>query len=143
LKSEITTVCLLAVALLLATAGCGDGRPKRVPVSGTVLIDGKPLAFGVVQFAPEGVRPSTGRLDSAGRFSLSSYEPDDGVALGKHKVMVDGSEPVGEDARKWHAPKHYASMKTSGLEIQIDGPRDDLRIELSWSGTAPFVEAAY
>jgi hypothetical protein len=57
--------------------------------------------------------------------------------------MVDASEPVGEDARKWHAPKHYASMAASGLEVQIDGPQDDVKIELSWGGKGPFVESSY
>lgn len=132
-----TAACL---ALLWPYAGGGDGRPQRVPVSGVVLVDGKPLKHGVVQFAPAGARPSTGWLDSQGRFTLASYQPGDGVTLGHHKVRVDASESIGEDARKWHAPKRYASLSTSGLEVQIDGPRDDVTLELSWEGKTPFVE---
>lgn len=96
----------------------------------------------MVQFAPVGARPSQGRVNAEGRFSLSAYEPGDGVTLGKHKVMVDASEMLGEDSRKWHAPKRYASTKTSGMEVQIDGPRDDVKIELTWEGKSPFIEAS-
>jgi hypothetical protein len=133
--------CRLCLILLLAGSGCSDGRPQRVPISGVVLIDGKPLKHGVVQFAPVGARPSTGFLNAEGRFSLSSYQPGDGATLGKHKVRVDAAESIGEDTRKWHAPKRYASVNTSGLEVQIDGPRDDVKIELTWDGKAPFVES--
>lgn len=35
----------LALTLLaLVVIGCNDGRPKFVPVSGRVLVDGKPVA---------------------------------------------------------------------------------------------------
>ena len=38
----------LLVLLTPLTFGCDDGRPKRVPVSGQVLIDGEPLRGGIV-----------------------------------------------------------------------------------------------
>src|SRR5689334_12282719 len=62
------------VAIVLLIAGCGDERPRRVAVSGTVLIDGKPLTYGDLKFVPEGARPSYGKLDSNGHFTLSCYD---------------------------------------------------------------------
>ena len=38
--------------LLLITAGCGDGKGRRIPVSGVVTIDGHSLSHGSVTFMP-------------------------------------------------------------------------------------------
>lgn len=131
---------VFALGALLATVGCGDGRPTRVPVSGRVLIDGKPLSYGVVTFIPSDARSSYGRLDNEGRFTLSCFSKDDGVVTGKHKVAVCAGETIGEDHLKWHAPKVYADHHTSELEYEITGPTDSIVIELQWKGGRPFVE---
>jgi hypothetical protein len=131
--------CVLA--LLGAAVGCGDGRPKRVPVSGHVLIDGKPLTRGYVQFAPGDSRASTGGLDADGHFVLTCFEMGDGAVTGKHKVSVMAQEPIGQETIKWHAPKKYANANTSGLEEEISGPTDAVKIELTWGGEkGPIVE---
>lgn len=127
--------------MLTAAIGCGDGRPKRVPVSGQVLIDGKPLTRGYVQFAPGDSRASTGGLDANGRFSLTCFEMNDGAVTGKHVVTVMSQEPIGQETIKWHAPKKYASTTTSGLQQEITGPTDSVKIELTWGvEKGPFVE---
>jgi len=133
--------CFAMAALSLAMAlGCGDGRPKRVPVSGQVLIDGKPLTTGAVRLIPRGARPSVGQLDEQGRFQLTCFESDDGSVEGEHRVAVVAVEPINDRARRWHAPKKYANPATSGLTTTINGETDDLVIELTWSGGKPFVE---
>jgi len=53
---------LLLFLLSLFAIGCSDGRPDRVPVSGQVLIDGKPLTCGGVTFIPDGHRASHGTI---------------------------------------------------------------------------------
>lgn len=132
---------LIAPMLLCITlTGCGDGRPPRVPVSGKVLIDGKPLKFGFVRFVPEQARVSAGDLDSEGRFVLSCYGGEDGAVIGKHKVEVYATEGIEEDRIRWHAPKRYASYSTSQLEQEVTGPTDAITIELNWEGGRPFVE---
>lgn len=128
--------------LLLVAAGC-DSRPKRVPVSGKVLIDGAPLAFGAVVFIPEGGRQSTGSIDANGNFKLTCFEPNDGALVGKHHVQVLGNEPINNTTIKWHAPKKYADRQTSDLKEDITGPTDTLVINLTWKGSPPekpFVE---
>jgi hypothetical protein len=40
---------ILSILTLLVLSGC-DSRPKRVAVSGKVLIDGEPLTYGTVIF---------------------------------------------------------------------------------------------
>jgi hypothetical protein len=126
---------------LCVTTGCGDGRPARVPVSGHVLIDGKPLTHGYVRFSPANSRASTGPLDANGRFELTCFEPGDGVVIGKHAVAVMSQEPIGQTATKWHAPKKYADPESSGLTQEITGPTDSITINLTWDGQpGPFTE---
>ncbi|MEX2309185.1 MAG: hypothetical protein WD738_16415 [Pirellulales bacterium] len=139
LNSARSTSLLLLIATVVAI-GCGDGRPKRLAVSGQVLIDGKPLGYGFVRFVPQGSRPSGGRLDEQGRFTLSCYGANDGIIPGVHRVEVDGSESISATQTKWHAPKKYFRYKSSGLQQEITGPTDSLVINLTWDGGKPFVE---
>ena len=130
----------LYFAVLLAPlvmAGCGDGRPSRVPVSGSVTIDGEPLTVGYLRFVPPNDRPSAGTIGSDGRFTLGCFEEGDGAVLGKHQVAVIANKTLDEVTMKWFAPQKYADYTTSGIEIEITGPTDDLLIELSSEESAP------
>lgn len=133
-------IAFTAIVLALFSSGCGDGRPKRVPVSGQVLIDGKPLASGLIRIVPEEGRMSAGDLDSEGRFTMSCYAIGDGVLPGTHRVEVAGFKTINDITVRWFAPKKYADYQTSGLEETIDGPTDSLIIRLSWDGGHPFDE---
>ncbi|MBN1589185.1 MAG: hypothetical protein JW888_06705 [Pirellulales bacterium] len=129
------------MAMIVATfAGCGDGRPTRVPVSGQVLIDGKPLSHGFIRLTPEGARAATAEIGPDGRFTLKTFEPGDGVVPGTHPVVILGAEQLGPRKQRWHAPKKYANAKASGLTAAIDGPTDSLLIKLTWDGGKPFDE---
>ena len=131
----------IALTLALLAAGCGDGRPSRVPVSGQVLIDGQPLAAGVIRVLPTGARPAMAYLDKDGRFQLTTFNDGDGCVEGTHEVVVLGNRRQGERV-EWLAPKKYWSPATSGLTAKIDGPTDSLVIELTWNGGKPFFEQA-
>lgn len=138
---RINTYCMAACCIgLLLLSGCGDGRPTRVPVSGRVLIDGKPLTFGSIMLVPENGRPSSGNLDEQGRFALSCYGDKDGATRGHHAVRVVAAQPLGGDAVRWLAPQKYADHTTSELAVDIDAPTDSLRIDLTWADTAPPAE---
>jgi hypothetical protein len=126
--------------LLLLTTGCSDGRPSRVPVSGQVLIDGRPLAHGQIQFIPQGSRASRGVLDEQGRFTLSCFDKGDGAIPGLHTVVIFGSEPLSSTKMIWHAPKKYTDASTSGVKQEITGPVDNVVIRISWGDGQPFVE---
>jgi hypothetical protein len=133
---------LYGLAWLSFLAGCNGGRPGMVPVSGQVTIDGKPLTLGQIMVYPEGHRASIGKLDEQGRFTLSCFEPGDGVPIGQHIATVTAVESMGEHANRWHAPKKYAN-KATGVWLTIDGPTDDLQVKISWANEnqkGPFVE---
>jgi hypothetical protein len=86
----IRTACLM---LALCLAGCG-GSQKTTPVSGAVLLDGKPLAGASVQFVPQGTgRQATGETDQNGQFAMSTFQPRDGMVAGEYKVVI--SPPMG------------------------------------------------
>lgn len=126
--------------LLLSLLGCGRGLPDRVPVSGTVLIDGKPLTSGSIMLIPTNERPAGGSISPEGRFTLSCYERDDGVVPGTHKVTVQAVEHLSLTESRWLVPPKYGDPATSALEVTIDGPTDDLVINLTWDGGKPFVQ---
>ena len=85
-------VCVLLAAVLLA-GGCGYRRAARVPVEGTVTLDGQPLEGASVMLFPEaGGRPANAVTDAAGRFTLSTYGGKDGAKPGHYKVVVTKME---------------------------------------------------
>lgn len=133
MSALILTMCFMTVL------GCDSG-PKVVPVSGVVRIDGQPLPAGFVQVAPTNHRAATGKIDADGRFTLTTTIPNDGCAVGTHAVAVIGTESMGPSRQKWHAPMKYTSADTSGLTITIDGPTENLVIDLTWDGGKSFVQ---
>jgi hypothetical protein len=138
---RIALACAGGFLLLLGGCSYYDlDRPVRVPVSGKVLIDGKPLEYGFIRFIPSNARPSGGKIDRYGRFALSCFEDNDGAVPGLHKVAVVSCEPLSETEVIWHLPKKYGECATSGLEQRIDGPTDSVVINLTWDGGEPFLE---
>ncbi len=131
---------VLALALTYALGGFGDGRPKLVPVSGVVLIDGKPLTSGNVIVFPNHNRQASGPIGSDGRFTLTTYEPNDGCILGKHPATVNALHVISGNTQEWLAPSKYRDVATSGLTVDITGATDNLKIEITWSGGKPFKE---
>jgi hypothetical protein len=125
---------VLSAVMLLFVGGCDDGRPTRVSIAGTVLVDGKPLTVGDVKFVPQGARPSSGRIDASGRFRLTCYDGGDGAVLGMHRVQVSASEIKGDDVR-WHAPIKYANFRTSGITFEVKEPMESMVIELKSDGS--------
>jgi hypothetical protein len=82
--------------LLLMAWGCKGGA-KLVPVSGRVMLDGKPLANATISFQPldkpagSTAPDSVATTDDDGRFSLKSLvglDSYDGAAVGKHRVRI-------------------------------------------------------
>ena len=133
-RTCLTLFTLLATASLV---GCSDGRPKRVPVSGQVLIDGKPVTGGSIRFVPEGARPSAADIDEEGRFTLACFDGDDGAVIGTHRIQVAAREITGEEKIRWLAPKSYSDYRSSGLVVEVTEPTDSLVIELTWGGKKP------
>jgi hypothetical protein len=144
------------VPLLFLLSGCGgdaavggQDRQPVSPVSGTVKHNGTPVADAVVIFSPKGNFPEArGTTDSAGKYQLTTYDPNDGAAAGDYLVMVVKVSPVApapvmhdpnfdpDKAAKPTAeapaasrsliPTKYASLKTTDLKatVKADGSNE-------------------
>jgi hypothetical protein len=64
--------------------------------------------------------------------SLSSSRMTDGVTPGVYRVSISAARVTDEDADEveWLAPSQYADFRTSGIEMRIDRPQDDLVLDL-------------
>jgi hypothetical protein len=131
---------LLILGISITGAGCSDGRPERIPVSGQVLIDGQPLEHGFVQVIPANDRAATGKLGPHGRFQLTTFETNDGCVPGTHPVAVIANESIDPQSQRWHAPKSYMNPDVSLLVVDVKEATDSLKIELTWDGEKSFVE---
>ncbi len=84
----------LGALALTTVAGCGG--VKRVPVSGTVTLDGQPLNGGWLVFTPDTAKGNTHRISCTSRIKDGRYdletngvtraESGSGVPLGWYKV---------------------------------------------------------
>ena len=83
---------LLGFALVFGL-GCGSG--KFAPVSGTVTMNGKPLAGALVIFSPiakegsiDAGPGSSGKTNDKGEYTLTSDTGRTGALVGKHRVSI-------------------------------------------------------
>lgn len=111
--------CALATAVVV---GCSQPYEKETAaVSGMVTLDGKPMTTGTVMFVPDTGRAAVGVIEPDGTYRLSTYRPDDGALVGRHKVSV--AIPEGSETRSVRAavaiPPRYMSPESSGLTFEV------------------------
>lgn len=135
-------VWMIWLVLSCMVQGCSEPPPRLIPVSGTVLIDGEPLAGGTIRFVPAGGRPFSSAILENGSFQLGSSLVSndrgvDGIPPGEYRIAVSASKIVSEqeESVQWLAPSRYADFRTSGLEVDLQAPKDDLLVELTWEGS--------
>lgn len=117
----------LAGLVALGSIGCSK-RPNLAPVSGTVTLDGAPVADAAVMFHPTAGGPiATATTDAHGRFTLVTTNTP-GALVGEHQVaiaksemhnIVDGVPGPGGEVMQWFTPPHYANKATSGLTAEV------------------------
>lgn len=94
-----SSLCILAVTLLMLT-GCGKPGVKLGEVTGTVKMEGRPLANALVRFAHEaGGRSSQGMTNTDGQYALSYTARLNGTLVGRNKVMIT-TGPLEDTSRK-------------------------------------------
>ena len=88
--------CLASLLALVLLVGCGNSNLGQV--SGTVTLDGEPLADATLIFTPRtGGRPAAGRTDSQGRYELIFDRNSAGAQLGEHVVEITTADEIAND----------------------------------------------
>ncbi|SRR5579883_3401125 len=128
----------LPLFVLLGTAGCSQGY-RLAPVSGTVTLNGQPLAGADVHFQPIGSKDnpnpgpgSHGKTDDQGRYSLRVDERQAGAVVGTHRVMIfaytrgtAGPQPdAGGGKKKDRVPLRYNEKTELTCEVPAGGRSD-------------------
>jgi hypothetical protein len=121
------THSLIWSLLLLATAGCSgvSDQPELGRVTGTVTLDGQPLAGVIVNFQPESGRAATAETDSKGYYDLVYIYGSNGAKVGKNAVSFRW--PDGSEGKK-PIPAKYAGK--SELTVEVQGGKNQLNWEL-------------
>lgn len=124
----------VAVAACLTLLAGGCERPSLlVPVQGRVLLDGKPLPSGVVQFQPASGQAASGQIADDGSFVLSRHAPGDGVPPGTYRVAVISYDPTAttDAVENLQVPVRYTRFGSSGIEFTVfPGAVEPLVIQL-------------
>ncbi len=135
----------LFLAILVALAGCGDGKIARYKVSGTVNVDGKPAEGALVVFCPVDAGPElkdlrpAGKTDAQGAFQLITIDPRDGAPAGKYKVIVKWPAPPvpGSADREGRGPKPGPD-RLKGKYYDIDRTTLSATVEKGSNNLPPF-----
>jgi hypothetical protein len=122
--------------LLLLFSGCGSSLGSQV--TGTVTIDGKPLAVGGVSFHPVGGGPvATARIQEDGSFELKTGKQHS-LPPGEYRVTVMAVEVV-PPKTKYHVPMpgkrlvpvRYGDLKQTDLHATIEPGSNEVALELT------------
>lgn len=134
----------LLVAGSLLTVGCGGGA-KMVQIKGKVLLDGKPVKAGDIEFVPDTTKDMEGAkaigIIKDGAFTLYTGAKE-GVLVGHHQVAVkcpfridEGSSEEGEEggggkAGRCPIPEKYWDVATSKLTEEVKTEGQEITINL-------------
>jgi hypothetical protein len=131
MNSRIVSVAIVACVLL---SGCGSSGPELATVSGTVKLDGSPLADASVQFVPASGRPSFGSTDASGYYELRFTETKEGAVPGEHTVRVTthrrADSESGTKGQAERIPAKYSGSK-SELKKKVEPGSNTIDIEIS------------
>jgi hypothetical protein len=122
--SRLVRSALVLPALLLFTgSGCGDGKPPKYPLSGTITFDGKPIAEGSIMFIPSDRHSSTETAAIVdGKYAIE-------LPVGQKLVMVEASRFIGPEdkamgvrPRDQYLPDRYNVESKLTMEVK---PQND------------------
>ena len=109
---------------MIILSGCRRTDVNVVPVSGVVTLDGIPVDAAYVTFMPGNGRPSVGRTDGEGRYSLGFTAKRKGAVIGTHRVMVTTKQDAMPDLGIVGAPERIPDWYNTKSELEIEVTRD-------------------
>lgn len=152
---QFTRLIALVIVMVITAAGCaesGDGLDRQ-PISGSITLNGLPLASGLITFVPSGApEPVATAAIEDGSYAL---DREDGPVSGPHRVTIWASAPTGQtihdpyypdepiEETREIIPNRYntqsvltADVKTNdenGVSFQLEGSPPDPSAEPSAS----------
>lgn len=114
------------VCVCLISGGCGGGasdKPKTEPVTGTITLDGTPLADATVTFVPDDKKanPGTGITKADGKYQLATTA-NPGAMPGTYKVVIEAYRANDGAALKVEEGTDIEQLKMAGQAKQILPP---------------------
>ena len=110
---ELATIAVLAMMMV----GCSSGNKPIAAVTGTVMHESKPVVGCSVSFMPIGSEENRepgkmgyGETDGDGRFRLTTYRPNDGAVVCRHRVEICYPDPFVDLPGKFVGP----------LEVEVE-----------------------
>jgi hypothetical protein len=147
LRASCNLVVFALAGMLGAACGCGSDMPfELLPVHGKVTYDdGSLIKAGsiLVTFNPVGGERQGAMTTPGGQAkvnvadgtfaAVSTRRPDDGLAAGRHKVVVVSFEPGGDGMPKPSAavPPQYRKVTTTPLEVDVNSADQLIEIKVS------------
>jgi hypothetical protein len=121
--SAVVVVLCFGMYYVMSSMMGGLKYPPLGSVSGTIKLDGAPLAGAAVTFQPmqEGPKANTriassmGITDKAGHYTLQYVEGVQGAVVGKHIVQIRAQNDVGLDV----VPIKYSMDPSSTLSFDV------------------------
>ena len=116
-----------AGVLLFVGIGCGR-RDGLATVTGTVRLDGKPLAGAQIQFTVEGQPPSLGRTDADGYYEMRRTRSVSGATIGTNRVFVRTFRDLGDRILPEALPARYNTRSELVYDVKPGSNRIDLEL---------------
>ncbi|AMV26029.1 hypothetical protein VT84_16640 [Gemmata sp. SH-PL17] len=123
---------LVLVPFVFLLASCSDGRKKCYPISGKILVDGKPAADCFIYLYPANPADGEGKdrtiplavADENGAFALSTYGTGDGAPAGDYIVTFTWRERSGLLKNQYEGKDRlngkYATVEKSPVRLTVE-----------------------
>ena len=128
---------LVFTALLV---GCSqEGGFKLAKVSGTVTLDGQPVAGAGLEFVADAGGVAYGRTDASGRYYMSFGNSRTGAIVGRNQVRITAGDRVTVGEKKYEStevfPKKY--NKESELVVEVASGSNTFDFKCESAGLKP------
>jgi hypothetical protein len=140
MRAQAWAAAALFGAAALAIPGAPGCRPgsdgiDRRAVSGSVTLDGKPLATGSITFNPTGPGPSAGGMITDGRYAIAAPE---GPSPGPHLVSVFSLAKTGRKIPDSDGPRGSTVDEMTNLVPERYNLRTELKAVVEKEGPNQF-----
>ena len=101
-RSANLAVSILVTIGIVQTSCSSANRPRTYRVTGTVIMQGKPVEGAVITFVPTATDgdAASAITDADGKYELTTWQAGDGARPGEYRVKVNKQEQATVDLAK-------------------------------------------